>query len=125
MLRENIFPRNPRSQRDVHKPEFFAKEVRPFHLLSELSLRSEQFVKVLLSLLRLLGLDEAHEPRHEILGHEVDPDAHVRLCVRVGGEDVGFMGGVCVFEEFAENEGFVECFSLILDSGNESLGIDS
>lgn len=50
----------------------------------------------------------------------VYPDASVCASEGVGGEEVWFVVWIGVFEEFAEDEGFVERFAFVFESGDEA-----
>ena len=113
-----------RSDRDVDEAELLAEEVRALDLLRERTLALEQVLERLLLLLRGLRLHEPLEVGNDRLRDEVDPDARICTVVWVGGEEVGLVVGVGLFEELAENEGLVESLALVLDSRDQSLRVD-
>lgn len=124
MLDRNPVPDDPRRESDIYKTELLSEEIGTLHLLGQFPLGVEQILEMLLLLGRILGLGETHGSRDDVLVDEVDPDARVCLGERIGGEDGGFVGGVGVVQELAEDEGFVEGFALVLDCGNEALRVN-
>ena len=58
------------------------------------------------------------ESRNNIFGDKIDPDACICAFVGISWEEARGSFRICIFEEFAEDEGFVECFAVVLDCGD-------
>lgn len=124
VLSENILPSHPRRIRNINQTELLPSKVWPFDLHRELSLRIVQFPARSVLLFLALCLEETLPRRNDCLGRVVDPQARLGALEWIGGEETRFVVRVRILEELAQDDRFVKSFALVLDCGDEALGID-
>ena len=120
----DVIPSHPRRDGSIDQTPFFPKEVRTLGVLRERAQRGLKLLERGCLLWRLLRLEQPLERRNNGLADVVDPEARLRAGEGVGGEEVRLVGGESVFEEFTDDEGFVEWLVLVLDRRDEPLRVD-
>ena len=120
----NIIPSHPRRDGGVDQTPLLPKEIRALGVLRERAQRGLELLERGCLLWRLLRLEKPLERGDDGLADVVDPEACLRAGEGVGGEEMRLVCGEGVFEEFADNEGFVKWLVLVLDRRDEPLRVN-
>lgn len=124
MFSKNILPGYPWRNNDIDQAELFSSKVRALDLLRELSLRIIEFLTRSVLLFYALCLEKTIPSWNDRLRRVVDPQACVRALKWIGGEEVRLMVRVSLLKELAQDERLVKSLALVLDCGDEALGVD-
>lgn len=69
-------------------------------------------------------MDQAHVGGDDGLVDVVDPETGLGTGERIRGKERFAVGGIGVFEELVDDEGFIEGLPFVFEGRNKALGVD-